>query len=145
MAIVRWSPILDSFEYMNHMFDDFLPAPRGGLHGFVPSVDVYQDKENIIIDATLPGVDPDGVSVSIENDVLTIEGKSEKKTEVDEQNYYRKEVRYGSFHRAVALPVAVDGSAAKASFKNGILKVVIPKEERAKPKQVEIQVDKDNK
>ena len=107
---------------------------------FTPAVDIWQDDDNVYVETPLAGVNPKEVKVAVENDILTIEGKSTKKTEVDEKNYYRKEVRYGAFHRAVALPAAVNGDKAKAEFENGVLKVIVPKEERAKPKKIDVKV-----
>lgn len=134
--------MLSPFEDVDRFFEDFFPARTiTNMRSFVPLIDVYQDKDNVIVEAQLPGIDPKNVSVSVENDVLTIEGKSERTSEVEDTNYYRKEVRYGSFHRAISLPVAVNGNLAKATYGKGILKIVIPKEERAKPKQVAVQVN----
>jgi len=118
-------------------FDDF-GAPS--LSGFVPALDVYQTKDNVVVETQLPGLDPKDVNIAIENDVLTIEGKFEKKTEVDERDYYRKEIRSGGFHRSVALPTAVNGDKAKAVYEKGMLKIEIPKEERAKPKTVKVEI-----
>lgn len=128
--------MLDPFQEFDRFFDEF-PVSANHL-GFVPEMDVYQDKENIIVETPLPGIDPEKVNISVENDILIIEGQSEKKTEVDEKDYYRKEIRSGSFHRSVALPASVRGEDAKAEYKDGVLKIVIPKEERAKPKQIKI-------
>lgn len=110
------------------------------LSGFVPALDVYQTKDEVVVESQLPGLDPKDVNIAIENDVLTIEGKFEKKTEVDERDYYRKEIRSGGFHRSVALPTAVDGDKAKAVYEKGVLRIQIPKEERAKPKTVKVEV-----
>ncbi len=140
MSLIKWTPLApDPFEDLEHWFDWptwNLPVPRG----FTPAIDVWQDENNVYAECPLAGVDPKDVTVSVENDVLTLEGKSEKKTEVDEKNYYRKEVRYGAFHRAVALPAAVDGDKARAEFENGVLKVTVPKEERVKPKKIPVQI-----
>jgi HSP20 family protein len=106
----------------------------------VPALDVYQTDDDVVVETQLPGVDPTNVNISIENDVLTIEGSFEKKREVDEKNYYRKEIRSGSFHRSVALPTSVNGDKAKATYDKGVLKVTVPKEERAKPKTVKVEV-----
>ena len=78
---------IDPFEDFDQFFD--WPVLRGPI-GFTPAVDVWQDNNNVYIESPLAGIDPKNVSVSVENDVLTIEGKSEKKSEVDEKNYYRK-------------------------------------------------------
>jgi len=131
---------MNPFEEMDSFFRGF-PMPRQ-MTSFVPSLDIYQDKDNVVVEAPVAGVNPEEVKISIENDVLTIEGKSEKKSEVDEKNYYRKEISYGSFHRSVALPVAVNGEKAKAEYDDGVLKVTIPKEERVKAKSIKVQVKK---
>ena len=140
MSIVRWRPhAVNPFEEMEKMFEDFGPHfPKG----FTPALDIYQDKNSVIVETAIPGVDPEQINISIENDVLTIEGKSEQKSEVEEKEYYRKEVRHGSFHRAVSLPAAVEGDNAKADYEDGILKITIPKAERAKPKTIKIKAIK---
>ncbi len=138
MAIVRWSPLLPNTDEFDKWFEDWPNLSH--LSNFVPALDVYQTKDNVVVETPLTGIDPDNVNISIANDVLTLEGKSEKKSEVDEKNYYRKEVRYGSFHRSVALPVSVDGDKAKATYEKGVLKITIPKEERVKPKTVKVEV-----
>jgi len=126
------------FADFDKMFEDF----GSQAEGFVPAIDVYEDKDNVLVETPLPGIDPDKVNISVENDVLTIEGSSEKKSELDEKNYYRREVRSGSFHRSVALPIPVYGNRAKAEYHEGILKIIIPKEEQAKPKSVKIEIKK---
>ena len=131
--------MLDPFNEMDRFFDNWSGA---SMSNFAPAVDVWEDENNVYVETPLPGVDAEKVNISIENDILTIEGSQEKKSEVDEKNYYRKEVRYGSFHRAVALPAAVKGDDAKAEYAEGVLKIEIPKEERAKPKKVQISVKK---
>lgn len=130
---MRLSPWSFSPNELDHWFDEFGPS-----RGFVPAIDMYQDKDNVIAETPITGIDPEKVDISIENDVLTITGKSEHKREVDEKNYYRREVRYGSFHRSISLPTTVNGSKAKAEYGDGILKVIIPKEEKARPKKVKI-------
>lgn len=139
MAIVHWTPMLPSWDEVDKFFEGGWPTwPKMG--NFVPAIDVYQTKDDVVVEAPLAGIDPDKVNISIENDVLTIEGSSEHSSEVDEKSYYRKEIRSGSFHRQVALPTSVSGDKAKATYEKGILKIVIPKEERAKPKTVKVEV-----
>lgn len=133
--------MIDSFDDMNKLFDDAWPGMMmRAMNSMVPAMDVYEDKDNVYVETPLAGIDPSKVTISIENDVLTIEGKSERTSEVEDKKYYRKEVSYGSFHRAVALPTAVNGNAAKATYQNGVLKITIPKEERAKPITVKVEV-----
>lgn len=107
-------------------------------HGFMPAVDIYQTDSSVVAELPLPGIDPDKVNVSIENDVLTVEGTIEKKTEVDEKNYYRREVSKGTFHRSVGLPSSVDSSKAAADYKDGVLIITVPKAERVMPKKIEV-------
>lgn len=125
----------DPFEDMDRMMSELSPALG---HGFTPAIDVYQTQDDVIVETPLAGIDPKNVKISIENDVLTIEGAMEKKSEVDDKNYYRKEIRTGSFHRAVSLPSSVNGDKARAEFEKGVLKVTIPKQERAKPKSIPV-------
>ena len=140
MAMIRWRPMWDPFE-MDKYFEDMPNMPEK-MTAFTPAVDVYQDKDNVVVETPLAGVDPEKVNISVENDILKIEGKSEHQSEVDEKNYYRKEVRFGSFYRAVALPTHVKADKAQANFENGLLKVIIPKAEEVKPKTIKVSVKK---
>ncbi|PIY95539.1 MAG: heat-shock protein Hsp20 [Candidatus Kerfeldbacteria bacterium CG_4_10_14_0_8_um_filter_42_10] len=142
MRLIKWTPSLEPWEEGDKWLDDW---KTGFDSGFVPAIDVYQTKEAVVVETPLAGVNPEKVNISIENDVLTIEGSMEKKSELEEKDYYRKEVRAGSFHRAVALPVSVEGDKAKADFDNGILKISIPKSEKAKPKSIKVNVIKKKK
>ena len=139
--IIKWMPSLESFEDMDKMFEGFMPE-RTGLAGYVPAIDVYQDKDKVYIETQLAGIDPDKVDISIENNVLTIKGESEKKSEVEDKNYYRKEIRRGSFYRSVPLPSQVIGDKASAEAVNGILKIVVPKALESKPKTIKIKTGK---
>jgi HSP20 family protein len=138
--LIKWTPFLEPFEEMDKMFTDF-PATRG-MSGFVPAVDVYQDKNNVVIEAQLAGIEPEKVDISIENDVLIIKGESEKKSEVEDKNYYRKEIRSGSFYRSIPLPTHVIGDRASAEAKDGVLKIVVPKSPETKPKTIKIKTKK---
>jgi HSP20 family protein len=125
------------FDEFDRFFTDF---PQMSMTGFVPAMDVYQTKDHVIVETSLPGIKPEEVNVEIENDMLTIQGTMEKKTEVDEKDYYRKEIRSGGFHRSVVLPVSVQGDRAEAEYSNGVLKVSIPKAEHARPKNIKVNV-----
>lgn len=139
--LIKWSPFFDGFEDMDRMFSEMVPAVvrRGDSAGFVPAVDMYEDKGNLIVETQLAGIDPEKVSIAIENDVLTIKGESEKKSEVEDKNYYRKEIRRGSFFRSIALPTHVDGDKASAITAEGILKISIPKRNESGAKQIKIE------
>lgn len=136
--LVRWNPFLDNFDDMDKVFSDFMPSLRDDSHIFTPAIDIYEDKKNTVVEIQLAGIDPEKVSLSIENDSLIIKGESEKRNEVEEKNYYRKEIRRGSFYRNVALPTSVEGDKAKAVAEDGVLKVTIPKAIASKSKTIKI-------
>lgn len=138
---MKWSPFFDPFDKMDEFFKD-LPSMPISKQGLIPPVDMYETKETVVVETTLPGADPKKVSVEIENGILTIKGSSERRTEVEEKDYYRKEIRAGQVFRQIALPARLEESQAQASFENGILKVEIPKSPEAKPKSVKIDVKK---
>jgi len=114
----------------------------GAKDGFMPAVDIFEKNNSLIAELPIPNVDPDKVDVSIENDILTIKGKTEKKTEIEEKNYYRKEVKAGSFYRSVALPCSVIGNKAEAEYKNGILTITVPKAKDEKSQKIKIKSNK---
>jgi len=144
MSIIKWTPFLEPFEDMDKMFENLMPS-RANMTGYMPAVDVYQDKDKVYVETQLAGIDPEKVDISIENDVLTIKGESEKKSEVEENDYYRKEIRRGSFYRNVPLPSHVIGEKASAEAVNGILKIFIPKAPETKPKMIKIKTGKNGK
>jgi len=141
-SLIKWTPFIEPFEDAEKIFSDFMPTLRSGQGPFMPAVDMYEDKDNVIVETQLAGINPDNVNISIENDILCIKGEGEKKSEVDEKNYYRKEIRRGSFYRSVALPAHVLGDKANAVAEDGVLKIIIPKAEETKPKTIKITTKK---
>lgn len=142
MSLIKWTPFLSEFDDMDKMMESMLPTVRGNQFGFTPAVDMYEDKDSIVIETQLGGIDPDKVDVSIENNVLTIKGESEKRSEVEDKNYYRKEIRRGSFYRSIPLPTKVDGENAQAVNEDGMLRITVPKAVEVKPKTIRIQTKK---
>ncbi len=145
MSLIKWNPFLNdgfAFDDMDKVFGEMLPAVRSQHFGFTPALDVYEDKDNIIIETQLAGIDPEKVDISIENDILCIKGESEHKSEVEEKNYYRKEIRRGSFYRSIPLPTKVNGDKATAITEEGVLKITVPKEKELKSKTIKIQTNK---
>ena len=138
MAIIKFEPF-DEIEKFFKGFDDMMPAR---LTSFMPPVDMYQTADDVVVETPVPGIDPNKVEVSIENDVLTIHGESEKKREVEEQNYYRKEIRTGNFYRQIPLPTHVQGDKATAVSDNGILKIRIPKAPLRSAKTIKVEIKK---
>lgn len=139
MSLIKWTPFFQEFDDMDKVMDSMLPTVTGRQFGFTPALDMYEDKDNLVVEAQLGGIDPDLVDVSIENNVLTIKGQSEKKSEVEDKNYYRKEIRRGAFYRSIPLPTKVDGDKATAINEDGVLKISIPKADEIKPKTIKIQ------
>lgn len=144
MSLIKWNPYNDPFNFddIDKVFNDMLPAVRGKQFGFTPAVDMYEEKDNIIVETQLAGIDPEKIDISIENDVLCLKGEAEKKSEIDEKNYYRKEIRRGTFYRSIPLPTKVDGDNASAVNEDGVLKISIPKAAEVKPKSIKIKTKK---
>jgi HSP20 family protein len=101
-------------------------------------VEVSETDEALEVKASLPGVKPEEVEVTVANDVLTIKAAHQEKTEEKKRDFYRREIRYGSFHRSLSLPVSVDADKAEASFENGILRLTLPKADALRPKQIKV-------
>jgi HSP20 family protein len=150
MAIVRWEPFRDLLslqERMNRLFDEsYRGTGRGNADdwalggSWAPAVDIYEQDGNIVMKAELPGVDPKAVDIRLENNTLTLRGERKVDSDVKEDNYHRVERSYGSFSRSFTLPTVVDQGHIKAEFKDGVLKLTLPKREEAKPRQIQINV-----
>ena len=125
----------DPFSYLrqqvNRVFDDFWGAPslaRGeSWSGFAPQVDVTETDKDVKVCAEIPGVEAKDIDVSVEDGTLRIRGEKKYEREENEKGQYRMERSYGSFERAIPLPVEVDEAKAKAEFKNGVLRLTLPK------------------
>ncbi len=134
MALIKWSPLYEPFLDIERAFED--------MRSFAPAVDLYEKGDDLVAEVALAGIDPEKVKLHVEDSVLNIEGSLEKKTEVDEANYYRKEVRSGAFHRVINLPASVQGSLVKAEYEKGILKITMPKKEETKSTPITIEIKK---
>lgn len=148
MAIVRWEPFRDLLtlqDRMNRLFDE---SYRGGTRGadddwalggsWAPAVDIYEQNGNIELKAELPGIDPKDVDIRVENNVLTLRGERRLDNEVKRESYHRVERAYGAFSRSFTLPTVVDTEKILAEYKDGVLRLVLPKKEEAKPRQIQI-------
>jgi HSP20 family protein len=153
MSIVRWEPFRDMVTIqgrMNRLFDEAFRGasrPAGSeeeyaLGAWTPVVDIFEQEGNIVLKAELPGVDPKDVDVRVENNVLTLRGERRLDAEVKKESYHRVERSYGGFGRSFTLPMAVDTEKIKAEYKDGVLRVTLPKREEAKAKQISISVSK---
>jgi HSP20 family protein len=138
---------------MDRLFDDFTgggwPSLRRWPEWFgalpsadaTPALDVYEEKDAVVVKAELPGMEKDDVHVDIKGDVLTVRGEKKKEEKIEERDYYCRERAYGAFSRSVRLPVEVQGDKASATFKHGVLEMHLPKTEAAKRRSVSIKVE----
>jgi HSP20 family protein len=146
--LTRWEPVGDLEVLQNRLSSLFgrAPARRGNgreelaMADWAPLADITEDDKEYVIKTELPDVNKDDVKVTVENGVLTISG--ERKFEKEEKNkrYHRIERAYGTFVRSFSLPDDADSNGVKAEFKDGILTVHLPKNESAKPRQIEVKV-----
>jgi HSP20 family protein len=142
-----WKP----FEFdrlrkeMDRLWDSFFegrPDRRIREEGeWLPSLDVAETKGDLVVKAELPGMDPKDIEISLSEGVLTIRGEKKQEKEEKEEGYHLIERSYGSFTRSIRLPKDVQNDKINASFKNGVLKVVLPKSEEAKKKEIKIKVE----
>jgi len=128
---------------LSRVFDDFfLPhttTEDGSLTwGWNPVVDIYDNEDNIVIKAELPGVSKKDIDIDIKDRVLTLKGERSADNQVKEDNYYRRERTYGRFERSFTLPANVDPDKIKADYSDGVLKIEVSKPEDQKPKQITV-------
>ena len=140
--LVRWDPFSDLRTTMDRLFDDGITrpwrvVPTAEVEGSFP-VEISQTDQDIEVKASLPGLKPEDVDISISNDVLTIKGEHREETEDTKRDFYRREIRYGSFQRSFTLPRTVSADGISAEFENGLLKVHMPKAPEAKGRRIEI-------
>lgn len=156
MAIIPWRPRKDVWQpfrevetlqnEMNKLFDFSLgrwPVRSTGLMegAWNPSVDVFESKDNIMVKADIPGMKKEDIEISIHGDTLIIKGEKKEETESKEKDYVKTERFYGSFNRALTLPSEVDETKGKASYKDGVLEMTLPKKEEKKPRQIKVDIE----
>jgi HSP20 family protein len=146
MDLTRWERDMDRMmeDFFGRRFRPWWPerwARTNELDVRAPAVDVFEEKDDIVVKAEIPGMDKDNIEVNLTDHTLTIKGEKKKEEEVKEENYYRSERSYGSFFRTLELPKDVYADKVKATFKNGVLEVRMPKTEEAKTKEIKVKVD----
>jgi HSP20 family protein len=146
MALIQWRETFEPFrelrelqERMSRLFDPTAARPFGVEHGTstFPPLDIRADAENVYVTAELPGVALEALDLSITGDALSIKGER-KAPEVADEKFHRRERSFGHFARLVSLPDPVDADKIRATLKDGILRVTLPKSEAAKPRQIKI-------
>jgi HSP20 family protein len=149
MAIVRWEPFRDLLatqkEFDRLFREAFTPGFGEGelsTRTWAPPVDIFENENNIVLKAELPGVEPKDVEVRVEDNTLYLKGERKFEKETKEENYHRIERSYGSFARSFSLPNSIDAEKVGADYKDGLLTLTLPKREEAKPKTIKINVSK---
>ena len=145
--ITRWDPFSDMTSLrraIDRMFEEpftwrsLWNGVDGGATAFFP-VDVYATNDDVVVKASLPGVKPEDIDISVTGQVLTLKGESKEEHEEKAENYYRRERTHGAFVRQIGLPTEVDSAKAQATFENGVLHLTLPKAEAMKPKTIKVQ------
>ena len=142
-TIARFDPFRDLavlHDRVNRLFGDAYGArEEGAFSNWVPAVDIFEnEKKELVLKAELPDIGKEDVSVTVENNTLTLSGERKFDGEVKKEHYHRLERSYGSFSRSFSLPATVDSGRIAAEFKNGVLTIRLPFREEAKPRQIAI-------
>lgn len=144
-ALTRWDPfgeLAGMRSVLDRLFDDGFPRSlhraSEELGPGALGIDIIENGEELVVKAHVPGIDPKDVDISIEDDVLTIKGETRAEEEKKEDNYLRRELRYGSFLRSLRLPPTVDAEKATAQFENGELRLRLPKKPESKARSIKI-------
>lgn len=146
MAIIRWDPFRDLMtlrDRMNRLFEDAVSTARSEDRDLIssawtPAVDIYEDENQLVLTAEVPGIDDKDIEIKIEDNTLSIRGERKMEKETKEENYHRIERAYGSFYRSFSLPNYIDQENIRADHENGVLKITMPKKPELKPRKVRI-------
>ncbi len=144
-ALTRWDPFREMQgmrQVMDRFFDEpFFEAPRlwsQRFDGFPLALDVIENDDAYVVKASIPGVEPDQVEVTLTDNVLTIKGETKTEQDIDEKNYHLHERHSGSFMRSVTLPMTIDADQVEAMHEHGVLTLRLPKAEAVKPKRIAV-------
>jgi HSP20 family protein len=153
MALVRFRPLSSAVDpsrdltdiqsEVNRLFDSFFGRPTQAAtqeRVWAPAVDMYETKDELVVTAELPGLSEKDINLSITGDVLVVKGERRWNQEVKQESYYRGERWFGRFERTIPLPIPVQAEKVKASYRDGVLTVSLPKVEEIKPKEIKIDV-----
>lgn len=147
MAIIKWDPFRDLLSLPEEVGRVFgrtfgeLAEPFFARGAWAPSLDMYETDNEIVVKAELPGLTSKDIDITVNEDSLTIKGERRLSDEVKEENYYRLERRYGMFQRVVPLPSPILKDKVKATFREGVLEIKMPKTKEIKPKRVKVAIE----
>jgi HSP20 family protein len=137
-TLTRWDPFAE-FSELRGRFDRMFEEYTGGRErAWTPAIDVVRDNGNLVVRADIPGIKPEEVKIEVEDDILTVSGEHEEHKEEKDKHYVRRERRYGSFSRSIALPAGADTKTIKAMTHDGVVEVTIPLPKEAKKETVTI-------
>ena len=137
-TLTRWDPFTELGELrsrFDRLFDEWLD---GRERAWTPAIDVVRDNDHLVVRADIPGIKPEEVKIEVEDEILTVSGEHSESKEEKDENYVRRERRYGSFSRSMALPVGVDAKQIEAKTHDGVVEVTIPLPKEANKEPVRI-------
>ncbi|GBD12894.1 Spore protein SP21 [bacterium HR24] len=144
MTLMRWDP-WEEFRSirrsMDRLWEELMGRREPGTlteEVYTFPVDVYETDDAVVVKAALPGLRPEDVDISVQGDQLTVRGEYRHEAKEEKGNYHRRELRYGTFARSIALPVQVDADKAEATFEHGMLTVTLPKAPEVRPKSIRV-------
>lgn len=151
MSVVKWTPLKeleDMRRDMDRLFDEFFgPSSRRRrwplrpeTEQISPNIDMYDRQNELVLKAELPGVSKEDIDITITKDAVVLKGQVMRDEDVKDEQYFVRERVFGGFSRTLALPTEVESERASASFKNGVLEIVLPKKEEAKVKEIKVDV-----
>jgi HSP20 family protein len=147
-SVERWDPfrgVSDIQGEVNRLFDSFFGRPSAvgtgsGLRMWAPVLDMHETKDDVVLNFELPGISEKDISLSITGDLLTLKGERAFNRDLKDDNYHHVERAYGKFERSVQLPMSVQAAKVKATYRDGVLEVRLPKAEEVKPKEIKIDI-----
>lgn len=147
MALSKWEPfegLVSLRREMDRLFENFFErSPFAGASGSTlePAVEMADTEKNLLVKVQVPGVSKDNLHIDITDDTLTLRGEMKEEEKAQEQRYYRREFRYGTFTRTIPLPANVQADQASAELKDGVLTITIPKGREGKARRIQIQTE----
>ncbi len=147
MAIQKWDPFKELTNLktqMDKIFESLMGSSEDIQSGsWVPPVDIYETENEVVIKAEVPGVAQKDIEIKVEDDTLVIKGEKKFERDMEKETYHRAERVYGKFQRSFILPKSIEKDKIKATLKQGVLTIVLPKKEEVKPKEISIQVEEE--
>ncbi|UCG31535.1 MAG: Hsp20/alpha crystallin family protein [candidate division WOR-3 bacterium] len=138
-----WEPfreLVSMRDDMDRFFDTFFGSSQGDLENYwKPAIDIEESNGNLMVRAEIPGISKEDIKVSVQDDMLMISGERTRENEKKDKTFHRIERCYGQFRRMIRLPATVDAEKVKATYKDGVLHVTLPKPESLKPKQIDVE------